>query len=58
MNLAAFIGVQSMGLDMLTKNGSSVGSVGPAISLPIFDGGRLRGQLRSADADYAEAVAN
>ena len=58
VNLAAFIGVQSMGLDMLTKNGSSVGSVGPAISLPIFDGGRLRGQLRSADADYADAVAN
>ena len=32
--------------------------MGPAISLPIFDGGRLRGQLRGAEADYAEAVAN
>jgi NodT family efflux transporter outer membrane factor (OMF) lipoprotein len=58
VNLAAFIGVQSLGLDMLTKNGSSIGSVGPAISLPIFTGGRLQGQLRGADADYAEAVAN
>jgi NodT family efflux transporter outer membrane factor (OMF) lipoprotein len=58
VNLAAFIGVQSLGLDMLTKNGSSIGSVGPAISLPIFSGGRLQGQLRGADADYAEAVAN
>ena len=58
VNLAAFIGVQSLGLDLLTRNGSSIDSVGPAISLPIFDGGRLRGQLRAAYADYAEAVAN
>ncbi|HVY07203.1 MAG TPA: efflux transporter outer membrane subunit [Burkholderiales bacterium] len=58
VNLAAFIGVQSLGLDMLTKNGSSIGSIGPAVSLPIFDGGRLRGNLRASEADYAEAVAN
>jgi len=44
-------------LDMLTKSGSSIGSVGPAITLPIFTGGRLRGQLHGAEADYAEAVA-
>jgi NodT family efflux transporter outer membrane factor (OMF) lipoprotein len=58
INLTAFIGLQALGLQMLTANGSSTGSVGPAISLPIFNGGRLRGQLRSAEADYAEAVAN
>lgn len=58
VNLSAFIGLQSLGLDMLAKPGSFVGSVGPAISLPIFSGGRLRGQLRGANADYAEAVAN
>lgn len=58
VNLAAFIGFQSFGLNMLTKGGSSVGSVGPAVTLPIFQGGALRGQLKSADADYAEAVAN
>lgn len=58
VNLAAFVGFQSLGLNMLTKDGSSVGSVGPAISLPIFDGGRLRGNLRVSDAEYAEAVAN
>jgi NodT family efflux transporter outer membrane factor (OMF) lipoprotein len=57
VNLAAFIGVQSLGLGMLTKGGSMIGSAGPAVSLPIFDGGRLRGQLRGADADYAAAVA-
>ncbi len=58
VNLAAFIGVQSLNLDMLTKNGSSVGSAGPAISLPIFTAGRLRGQLRGVEAEYAESVAN
>lgn len=58
VNLAAFVGAQSLGLDMLTRSGSDIGSVGPAISLPIFDGGRLRGQLRSADAEYAQAVAS
>ncbi|WP_207780431.1 efflux transporter outer membrane subunit [Pokkaliibacter plantistimulans] len=58
INLSAFIGVQSLGLDQLLKSGSDLGSVGPAISLPIFNGGRLKGQLKSSEADYAEAVAN
>lgn len=32
-------------------------SIGPAISLPIFDGGRLRSELGSASAGYDLAVA-
>lgn len=58
VNLGAFIGVQALGLDSLGRSGSDIGSVGPAISLPIFNGGRLRGQLRGAEAEYAEAVAS
>jgi len=58
VNLVAFVGLQSLGVDKLTRNGSEIGSVGPAVSLPIFDGGRLRGQLRGADADYAQAIAD
>jgi NodT family efflux transporter outer membrane factor (OMF) lipoprotein len=58
VNLSAFIGVHALGIDLLSKNGSSIGSIGPAVSLPIFTGGKLRAQLRSADAEYAEAVAN
>lgn len=58
VNLTAYTGFQSLGLDMLTKDGSSIGSVGPAISLPIFNGEKLRGQLRGARAEYQEAVAN
>jgi NodT family efflux transporter outer membrane factor (OMF) lipoprotein len=58
VNLLGFIGVQSLGLNMLTHDGSGIGQVGPAISLPIFNGGKLRGQLRGARAEYAEAVAS
>jgi NodT family efflux transporter outer membrane factor (OMF) lipoprotein len=57
VNLSAFIGVQSFGIDMLREAGSDIGSVGPAITLPIFNGGRLRAQLRGAEAEYADAVA-
>jgi NodT family efflux transporter outer membrane factor (OMF) lipoprotein len=58
INLSGFIGLQSLGLNMLTKSGSTTGSIGPAISLPIFTGGRLSGELRSTAATYDEAVAN
>jgi NodT family efflux transporter outer membrane factor (OMF) lipoprotein len=58
VNLSAFIGVQSLGLNMLNKGGSSIGSIGPALTLPIFTGGRLRGELRGTVASYDEAVAN
>lgn len=58
VNLVAFIGVQSLGLNMLMKSGSDIGGIGPAISLPIFTAGRLQGELRGATATYNEAVAN
>lgn len=57
VNLAAYLGVQSLGLDMLTKSGSDIGQVGAALSLPIFEGGRLRAGYRGARADYDVAVA-
>ena len=56
INLMAFAGVQSLGIDNLTKSGSNIGSVGPAISLPIFNTERLQGQLRGAHAEYDAAV--
>jgi NodT family efflux transporter outer membrane factor (OMF) lipoprotein len=57
LSLTAFLGVQSLGLDNLTRPGADLGGAGPALSLPIFSGGRLRGQLRGAQADHREAVA-
>jgi NodT family efflux transporter outer membrane factor (OMF) lipoprotein len=57
INLSALVGAQSLGLDMLTRHGSSIGNVGPALSLPIFNGGQLRNQYRRSEAEYAQAVA-
>jgi NodT family efflux transporter outer membrane factor (OMF) lipoprotein len=57
VNLSAVIGLQSFGLDQLINSGSTFGSAGPAISLPIFQGGRLEGAYRGARAQYEEAVA-
>ena len=56
VNLMAFVGVQSLGIDKLTRPGSDIGSIGPAISLPIFNTERLQGQLRGAHAEYDAAV--
>lgn len=57
INLTAYIGQQSLGLDLLTRDGSRIGAVGPAVSLPIFEGGKLRAAYRGVIADYDDAVA-
>jgi NodT family efflux transporter outer membrane factor (OMF) lipoprotein len=57
VNLIGFAGLQSLGIENLAKSGSGVGSIGPAISLPIFNTERLQGQLRGAHAEYEASVA-
>ena len=57
VNLSGLIGFASFGLSNLFHSQSLVGSVGPAISLPIFDGGRLRASYRGARGEYDAAVA-
>ena len=56
ISLNAFAGVQSIGLTDLLTAGSRMLGIGPAISLPIFDGGRLRANLDLRQADYDAAV--
>ena len=56
VNLTAFIGLSSIGLDRLFKSGSEQWGVSPAIHLPIFDAGRLRANLRVKTADLDAAV--
>lgn len=58
VSISSFIGYQSFGLNNLTKSGNDAGSIGPAIYLPLFTGGRLQGQLTMAQASYEESVAN
>src|SRR3546814_2383470 len=57
ISLSALIGFQSLGLSNLFDAGSKYGNGGVAISLPIFDGGRIEGRYRGARADYDAAVA-
>jgi NodT family efflux transporter outer membrane factor (OMF) lipoprotein len=58
IQLSAYFGLQSLGLGAFTKSGSDIGGIGPAITLPIFDGGRLRAAYGAAGADYDLAVAD
>jgi NodT family efflux transporter outer membrane factor (OMF) lipoprotein len=57
VNLAAFAGFQSIDLGELVSSGTRVWNVAPALRLPLFEGGRLRGNLRARDAQYDAAVA-
>jgi NodT family efflux transporter outer membrane factor (OMF) lipoprotein len=56
VNLAAFIGLQGLGGGGLLTAASRMLGAGPAVTLPIFDAGRLRGNLAAKDADYDIAV--
>ncbi len=56
VNLAAFIGLQALGINHLGSSGADFGAIGPAVTLPIFNGGRLRAQLFIAQADLEEAI--
>jgi NodT family efflux transporter outer membrane factor (OMF) lipoprotein len=58
VNLVAFLGFQALGLANLARNGSDIGALGPAVTLPLFTGARLQGQFRQAEADYQSAVAD
>jgi NodT family efflux transporter outer membrane factor (OMF) lipoprotein len=57
INLAAYIGQQALFANLLWRSSSQIGGVGPALTLPIFEGGQLRAQYRGAKANYDEAVA-
>ncbi|HMA32330.1 MAG TPA: efflux transporter outer membrane subunit [Casimicrobiaceae bacterium] len=56
VNLAAFVGLESLGASQFFSAASRMAGLGPAITLPIFDAGRLQGNLAARDADYDAAV--
>ena len=58
INLAGFAGFQSLPLNLLFNSGAETAQIGPAISLPILDSGRLNASYRGARADYDLAVAS
>lgn len=56
VNLVGLIGLQTLGMENFISRDAKYGNIGPAISLPIFDGHRLKGVLHGAEADYEQAV--
>ncbi|SFI32451.1 efflux transporter, outer membrane factor (OMF) lipoprotein, NodT family [Collimonas sp. OK307] len=58
INLSAAIGLDAFGFGRFLSAASRTVQVGPAIHLPIFDGGALRAKLKVSYADFDLAVAN
>ncbi|WP_130889185.1 efflux transporter outer membrane subunit [Pseudomonas sp. Sample_21] len=57
LNLSASAGAESLLGDAMFGSASRFFNIAPTVSLPIFDGGRLRANLDARDADYDLAVA-
>jgi NodT family efflux transporter outer membrane factor (OMF) lipoprotein len=56
VDLVAFAGFGALGLGNLLEAGSRQYGVGPAVTLPIFDAGRLRANLRGRNAELDGAI--
>jgi NodT family efflux transporter outer membrane factor (OMF) lipoprotein len=58
ISISALAGLTAVGLGNVASGGAFTYSAGPAVTLPIFEGGALRAQYRGATADLDEAVAS
>lgn len=58
IDLSGLVGLAATGFSGLFDSDAFLGFGGPALSLPIFDGGQLRSNLSARDADYDLAVAD
>lgn len=56
INLLALAGLGSIGLSNLLRIGSGAYAFGPAVQLPLFEGGALKGKLHESEAAYDMAV--
>src|SRR5436190_6799277 len=57
VTLTGFYGYQSVALSDLFTGGARTWQFGPAVTVPFFTGGRLRGNLKLAEARSQESVA-
>ena len=58
LSISALAGLTAGGLSNFFTGGAFTYSLGPAVSLPIFEGGKLRAQFEGATADLDAAVAD
>jgi len=57
INLGAFVGLNALGFNRMLQAGSRQMGLAPAVQLPLFDGTRLRAQLRASYAEVDTAIA-
>jgi NodT family efflux transporter outer membrane factor (OMF) lipoprotein len=57
IDLRGLAGLNSIGLEDLLQAGSLAFAIGPAINLPLFDGGARDAQFDASNAEYSAAVA-
>jgi multidrug efflux system outer membrane protein len=58
LQLNGLMGLESLNAGTLFNSSSRLWAVGPSLTLPLFEGGKLRAGLRFANASYQEMVAN
>ncbi len=58
LQLTGFYGYQSIALSDLFTSASRTWQFGPAVSLPLFTGGRLRANLKVTEAQYKASLAS
>lgn len=56
INIKALAGVAAFGLHNLVQGNAAGYGAGPFLSLPLFDGGRLRAQYKSSEAQLDSAI--
>lgn len=55
-NLAAMVGLQSSNASTFSDGGSKTWSLVPGLSLPLFNGGRIRANIEAKDAQQEQAL--
>jgi len=58
VTLTGFYGYQSIALSDLFTGAARTWQFGPAVTMPLFTGGRLRGNLKLAEARFEESLAS
>jgi NodT family efflux transporter outer membrane factor (OMF) lipoprotein len=57
VTLTGFYGYQSVAFSDLFTSAAKTWQFGPAVTMPLFTGGRLRGNLKQAEARFEESLA-
>lgn len=58
LTLTGFYGYQTASVSDLFSSPARMWQFGPSVTVPLFTGGRLRGQLKFAEARFQEALAS